>query len=199
MEGIRIVAGKPWSKNLLKKAFDTFVTEDMEPAIYTKLDEICGRLLLDAVIANRRMNPEAHQFTGNLINSIVVILYWKNEGSIDTYFAYDRLNSPIQKEMSSVTSRGTARKNLYRFHPDWQQKDSAYKPELPTDFSTGPADARSFASAWTPSTGKPFEICVAYTSEYADWVQQHRKSTGYIQSIAYTKKVMASFGFKKLN
>ena len=199
MEGVRIIAGKPWSKNLLDKAFNEFRTENVETAIYKTLDEICRNLLLDAVIANRRRNAGAHQFTGNLINSIVVILYWKNEGSIDKYFAYDRINKPIQREMSSITSRGTARKNLYRFHPDWQQRDSAYRPELPTDFSTGPEDARNFASAWMPQTGKPFEICVAYTSEYADWVESERKTTGYLQSIAYTKKVMASFGFKKLN
>lgn len=167
--------------------------------IYIELAKYCENLLLDAVIENRRRNPNAHQFTGNLINSIVVILFDKSEGSIDTFFAYDRLKNPIRREMSALTTRGTLRKNKIRFSPDWQNAESAYRPQVVTDESYGQDDARAFASSWRPSTGKQYEICVAYTSEYAEWVELHNQSIGYANSVAYVKRTLPQLGFKKVS
>ena len=186
------------NRQVIEDAFKQF-SQQMNEAVYAKLDEICSNLLLDAVVQNRRRNPEAHQFTGNLINSIVVILYDKKEGVQSNYFAYDTLKAPIRKEMSARTARGGERKYAIHFAPDWQgTPHSKYKPKVATDESTGPQDAVAFAGAWTPTTGKDFEICVAYTSEYANWVEEERKTTGFIQSRNYAKKVMAAFGFKRI-
>ena len=172
----------------------------MNDTVYDTLDHICQNLLLDAVIQNRLRNPESHQYTGNLINSIVVILYEKSEGVQSSYFAYDRLREPIRKEMTALTTRGTKRKNAIHFRPDWQNTPhSMYTPEVATDESFGPSDARSFASSWKPSTKSAFEICVAYTSEYAEWVETQRQTTGLLNSMKYTNQVMTSFGFKKIS
>lgn len=167
--------------------------------VFDKLDEFCRNLLLDAVIENRRGNPNAHQFTGNLINSIVVLLYSHYEGVLSKYFAYDRLQAPIRKEMSAMTSRKTQRKYAVHFRPDWQgTPHSIYTPEVATDGSTGPQDATQFANSWSPTTKKGFEICVAYTSEYADWVEMHHHSTGFMNSVSYARKVLVTFGLKKV-
>ena len=188
-------------KNLkvIRDAFKQFREVTVVNEIYKSLDDFCRNLLLDAVIYNRRLNPEAHQYTGNLINSIVVILFDKNNGVKSDYYAYDRLKSPIRREMSAKTTRGGMRKRAVHFRPDWQgTPHSRYHPELVTDESFGPADARGFAASWMPVTGKDFEICVAYTSEYAEWVEIHHHSTGFLNSMRYAKQAMTSVGFKKI-
>ena len=186
------------NRTIVKRAFSEFYQE-MNNRIYDELDKFCQNLLLEAVIANRRGAPGAHQFTGNLINSIVVIMFDKDGGIQTNYFAYDRLKNPIRREMSSRTTRGTVRKNAVHFSPDWQNTpESIYKPEVVTDRSLGPDDAKSFASSWTPTTGAPFEICVAYTSEYAGWVEEHRKTTGFVNSMRYSRKALLSYGLKRI-
>jgi len=162
------------------------------------LEQACKNILY-AAIENRRGNPKAHQFTGNLINSIVVLMFRRDTGEIFTFFAYDDLKAPIRKEMSALTSRGTTRKNAIHFRPDWQNTaHSKYTPEVATDGSTGPQDAKSFASSWTPTSKTAFEICVAYTAEYAEWVEMQRQTTGYLNTKRYTKKMMTTIGFKKI-
>lgn len=194
-----INVSKPGWQNSLRKVFKDFQKTEMSDIIYNELDSFC-RALLALVVGNRLHNKEAHQFTGNLINSIVVILFDRNTGVKSDYYAYDDLKAPIRKEMSAVTSRGTRRKNAVHFRPaDWQGTiDSMYKPEVATDESMGPQDARAFASSWSPSTGKAFEICVAYTSEYAEWVEQQRQTTGYVVSFNSTRKELVHMGFKKI-
>lgn len=167
--------------------------------VLKRLDDICRNLLLDAVIENRRRHPSAHQFTGNLINSIVVILFDRMEGAQYDFFAYDRLRAPIRREMSARTSRKTTRKNAIHFRPDWQNTPhSMYRPEVETDESYGPQDARAFASSFRPLTNKMFEICVAYTSEYAEWVEINNHTTGFLNSQRFAKQVMVGYGFKKI-
>jgi len=183
---------------VIRDAFEA-QTVKWNDIIETELDDFCSKLLLDAVIENRRRNPEAHQFTGNLINSIVIILFRKDTGEQRNYYAYDRLKSPIRREMSARTRRGTMRKNAVHFRPDWQGRPhSMYLPEVVTDESLGPSDARAFAASWRPVTGKNFEICVAYTSEYGDWVETERQSTGYFNSKRYASKAMVGIGFTKI-
>lgn len=188
-----------YNAKIIKQAFNEFKRETMANEIYNYLDNICQNLLLQAVIDNRRRNPKAHQFTGNLINSIVIILYDKNEGIQSNYFAYDLLKSPIRKEMSAKNTRGGMRKNAVHFRPDWQNTPhSKYTPEVVTDESYGPNDAKSFAASWQPTLKTDFEICVAYTSEYAEWVELNRQTTGFLNSMRYAKQVMTGFGFKKI-
>lgn len=191
---------------VIKSAFKNFgqqVVEEtgktVDETIFDTLDEVCKNLLLDAVVRNRR-GKDAHQYTGNLINSIVVILHSKPEGITSYYFAYDDLKAPIRKEMSAMTSRGNTRKNAVHFRPDWQgTPHSSYRPTVVTDGSTGPQDARAFAASWKPETGLPFEICVAYTSEYAEWVEKERQTTGYLNSVGYTRKLMKGLGLKQVS
>lgn len=186
-------------KQELKLALERYKQTEMHEIVKNELDIFCARMLLDAVIRNREGNPKAHQYTGNLINSIVVILFDKLDGVQTNYFASDRLQAPIRKEMTAKTYRGTQRQRRIHFRPDWQGRpESSYLPTVVTDESLGPNDARAFAAAWTPTTKKDFEICVAYTSEYASWVEDHRKSIGYVNSIQYTGKAMADIGFKRM-
>ena len=185
---------------VIRNAFKEFKVQ-MEDEVFDVLDDACKNLLLDAVIRNRMwgdskvMTP--HQYTGNLINSIVIILFRKSTGEQINYFAYDRLRDPIQREMSGMTTRKTKRKKVYHFHPDWQNSpESWYLPEVATDRSTGPEDAKAFASAWHPQLGTEFEVCVAYTSEYAEWVHMEHRTVGILASKAYSWKMFKGKGFK---
>jgi hypothetical protein len=197
MAEIRIAKGVH-VENALGKVLRNYEETAMNDVIFKHLDTICSRLLLDAIIEHRLRTEGAHQFTGNLINSIVVILFNKVTGEQVNYFAYDRLKAPIRREMTSITARGTQRKNRIHFYPDWQNRmGSSYLPDVVTDESYGHEDAISFAQSWSPETGKTFEICVAYTSEYAQWVNIHHHTVGYAQSVSYTRKMLRGMGFKK--
>jgi len=188
------------NRKVVRDAFKEFKFQ-MYDEVSPIIQSACENLLLDAVIRNREVGDSkkmsAHQYTGNLINSIVVIFFRRSTGEKYDYYAYDRLNQPIQREMSQLTRRKTARKRPYHFHPDWQHTpESWYLPQVATDRSTGPSDARAFAATWQPQLNTEFEVCVAYTSEYADWVHEHHRTTGILNSIAYTVKMMKGQGFK---
>ena len=188
------------NRQVIEDAFKQF-SQQIDEEVFNMLDDACRNLLLDAVIRNRMIGDmkksTPHQFTGNLINSIVVILFRKSTGEVCKYFASDQLKAPIQREMSRLNARGKERKYHYHFRPDWQNTpESEYMPEVATDRSTGPQDARSFAAEWGPSLNTAFEICVAYTSEYAEWVHTQRKTVGILNSMHYTSKMMKGKGFK---
>jgi uncharacterized protein YdiU (UPF0061 family) len=190
--------------NSLTKAVRQFQQNEMHDVVLNELDKFCEKQLVYAVVSNRLGAKNAHQFTGNLINSIVVILYDKANRMKCTYRAYDSnlpmMKPPIRKEMSAMTSRGTLRKYAIHFKPaDWQGEiDSSYLPELATDGSYGQDDAKRFADSWSPTTGKDFEICVAYTSEYAEWVEQQRHTIGYMASQDAARRGLISIGFKQI-
>lgn len=191
-----------WSS--LEKAVRQFQQNEMHDVVLNELENICEKILLYAVVMQRMTIKGAHQYTGNLINSIVVILFDRLDGVQYDYYAYDSvlpgMKPPIRREMTALTTRGTKRKNAVHFKPaDWQGSvDSFYRPEIVTDESYGQDDARAFASSCIPTTGKDFEICVAYTSEYAEWVENERHTVGLLRSMNDAKRVLVGFGLKQI-
>lgn len=180
------------NQKVIDKAFNGYA-QHIDKVTYNALDKWCVEILRKAVY--ERLNPQGgHNFTGNLINSIVVILYRKSNATKTTYYAYDKagVRLPIRRELSGLTSRGSRRKNRIFFRPgskfgseDWSGQWSSLKGEnlIGTDESWGQNDAMKFAAGWTPSNpSNAFTICVAYTSEYASFVEHERGTTGILQT-----------------
>lgn len=172
---------------IIKKAFEGYA-EHIDKIVYSKLDKWCVEILR-AAIQFRMNEPEGHEFTGNLINSICVLLYRKSTGRVTRYFGYDRagLKLPIRREISGINARGRHRKNRIWFRPDWSGSVSALKGSelIGTDQSYGQNDALEFSNRWLPSSSCDFVICVAYTSEYASFVEYERGTTGILQTESF--------------
>lgn len=177
------------------KAFGDFAKE-IDNIMYGKLDNWCVEILRSAV-RFRFNEPGGHNFTGNLINSICVLLYRKSTGVVKSYFAYDKagLKLPIRKELSSLNARKKRRQHNIHFGPgsrfgseDWSGGRSTLKVDnlIPTDESWGQNDATTFAMNWLPKDkNSDFVICVAYTSEYASFVEMQRQTTGYLETESF--------------
>ena len=146
--------------------------------------KFCEDLCMTA-IRERQNNPEAHNFTGNLINSIVVCLY-KDREPINAYYAGQYVPKAIRVKM-------TVRKYGYRFNPDYDGAKSAYMPEIPTDKGWGVNDARRFFQNYTPKGKNLFDIVVAYPVEYGMWVEQNRGTTGILQTYTHAQQVGVTF------
>lgn len=144
----------------------------------SKLDRLC-RDLIDKAVDFRLTDPEAHDFTGNLINSIVCALYRKGQ-LIRTYHPYD-IMPPIQNKMTSPKH--------YYFTRDWRGDESYYEPEIKTDTGNGRRDAERFVSTYISMKGAEFEVLVAYTTEYAAWVEMERVTTGYMYLFQYVNAI----------
>jgi len=64
---------------------------------------------------------------------------------------------------------------------------------IPTDNSYGFHDAARFFGAWSPTTGKDFEVCVAYTAEYAKFVEAERQTTGFLETMGYAEYTAVNY------
>ena len=181
---------------IVRKAFKGY-SEHIDKIVYNRLDKWCENILR-AAVGFRIRQPEGHNFTGNLINSICVLLYRKSTGTKTSYFAFDKagIKLPIRREVSGLTARRKQRKNRIWFRPDWSGEQSALKGSelIPTDESWGQNDAQSFANWWTPQNlNCDFVICVAYTSEYASFVEHERQTTGILETESYVGHTAIEF------
>lgn len=176
---------------IIKNAFKGYA-EHIEKVTYNALDEWCVEILRKAVF--ERLHPMGgHNFTGNLINSICVLLYRRSKGTVTSYFAWDKagLKLPIRRELSGVTARKKHRKNRVWLRPDWNGEQSVLRGSdlIGTDQSWGQNDAANFARTWLPKNGNlDFVICVAYTSEYASFVEHERGTTGILQTELFVER-----------
>lgn len=172
---------------VIDKAFKGYA-DHIDKIVYSKLDQWCREILRSAIYFRLR-EPEGHDFTGNLINSICVVLYRKSTGTKSSYFAFDSLKLPIRREVSGINTRGRRRKNKIYFRPDWSgEMGSRLRGSdlIPTDESWGQNDAVQFSNMWTPKNPNlDFVICVAYTSEYASFVEHERNTTGILQTESF--------------
>ena len=145
----------------------------------------CSQLCIEAVKA-RQSNPKAHNFTGNLLNSIVVCLYRQGRPVI-AYFAARYTAEAIQMKMKQRKRR------RYFFNPDYDGENSAYLPTIQTNGGWGVDDAREFFNEYKPSGKNLFDIVVAYPVEYANWIEEQRQTTGIVNTYQYAENVGINF------
>lgn len=158
-------------------------------AIFDEVENRCRKFCTDLcqeAINARKNAPGAHNFTGNLINSIVVCLY-RNREPINAYYAAQYVPKAIQVKM-----RQRKRKH-YRFNPDYDGDKSHYLPTVQTNGGWGEDDARHFFQDYVPKGKNLFDIVVAYPVEYGNWVETQRSTTGILQSYAHAEAVGVTY------
>lgn len=178
---------------ILRNGLQKFRKEQYD-LLEAKLVKFCGKIMSQAIDA-RLLADGAHNFTGNLINSIVVGLF--REGKLVMYVSPDPwvVDKPIMKKMtypfkyyfseSNKKSRG-GRRSLGL---DWDQThpSSFYSPEMKTNKSYGGTDAKRFIQSYNASPNMVFQIVVGYTTEYASFVESKRGTTGYMQMVQWVE------------
>lgn len=143
--------------------------------------KFCSSLCQEAIIA-RNSAGGAHNFTGNLLNSIVVCLYREKE-PINAYYAAQYVPQAIQVKM-----RQRKRKS-YRFNPDYDGEISHYLPTVQTNGGWGVDDARNFFQSYTPQGKNLFDIVICYPVEYANWIEMKRGTTGIVRAYSWASSV----------
>ena len=149
------------NKAVITKAVEDYKNRVIIPTMEAELKKWCSHIL-DAAITARQRNPRAHNFTGNLLNSIVVCVY-KNGRPIIAYFSSDIV------------------------------PESAYLPTVETNGGWGRDDAQEFFESYKPKGNNLFDIVVAYTVEYANWVQMERGTAGILNTYAYAERTGKTF------
>lgn len=173
------------NKTVIAKAVENYKNSVIIPTVEAQLKSLCNKML-DAAIMARQRNPMAHNFTGNLLNSIVVCLY-RQKKPVMAWYAADRVPKAIMLKM-----RKRLRRRVF-FRPDYDGQDSAYLPTIDTNGGWGYDDAQEFFEDFIPNGNNLFDIVVAYPVEYANWVQMERATTGILQTYQYAERVGLKF------
>ena len=163
----------------MEVAMKRFVKEQGD-VIERKLDKYCKNLLNEAV-QFRFSAPGAHNFTGNLVGSIVAGLF--RDGNLIVYYISGEGNNVdrVRKKKMTYPKR-------YFFKEDYDTvPHTVYKPEVVTDSGFGRDDAKRFIESYMPSKNSLFEVVVAYTTEYASFVETERHTTGYLNTVNFIK------------
>ena len=162
---------------VVRKAFEDFKNKTMHDEIIKRLNLHCQNILVKAIRNRLRMShTEGHDYTGNLINSIVVVLYQDGEIA-DIWSAGEKgqIEKPKFRKM-------TARKRLYVYSNDYSRVSSRYRAEVPTNRGFADEDIQRFLNTNEPSIKEGFCVTVAYTVEYAEWVEIERGTTGFVRT-----------------
>lgn len=134
-----------------------------------------------SVAFSNRVNGEGHNFTGNLINSILVAVY-EDGNPIKAFFASKEFNlRPAIQGKMTTTQRGRTKK--YVFMPDYEGSMSTFNADVKTNKGKGIDDAIKFVNTYKPSGRDMFHIVVAIPVEYADYIT----TTGFDETVAFAE------------
>lgn len=167
------------NSRVIRAAFKKWEKE-IEEVAQKEIENFAQNLIYEA-IKQRQQNPEKHDFTGNLLNSIVAAVYYKKDLKKAFFSGETGIRQPRYYEMTASHGR-------YHFKIDYEGKESNYVPDIETLRRRGIEDAYEFISTYRPDTSG-FVIVVAYTTDYASWVEQERQTTGFVNTSQYAKNV----------
>lgn len=156
--------------------------------VESRCREYCQELCTSA-IRFRKEHKDAHDFTGNLINSIVVGLYKQGKPLV----AYYSSEQGIKKAIMPKMSRNPKYRKRYNFNPDYSGNNSVYRASVITDKGWGEEDAKRFFQSYQPNNKDLFHIVVAYTVEYADFLYGWRGTEGFVETFTHAQKVGVTF------
>ena len=169
--------------------------EDYKKKIREEIKNRCIRFcehLCQEAIKERAHNSRAHDFTGHLINSIVVCLYQNGKPEYAAYAA-KYVPEAIKVKMRLRPSKSGIGYKQYRFKVDYEGERSSYTPTIDTNGGWGVDDAREFFWSYRPKSGNLFEIVVAYPVEYANWIERERSTTGILRTYAHAEQVGVTY------
>lgn len=176
------------NKKIIRDFFKNFGSQVVDSRFGKTVDDvILGELqvyaqnLVYKAIQEREKAPGKHDFTGNLLNSIVSAVY-KDRELKKAYFSGETgIKSPRYYEMTASHGR-------YHFKYDYEGQTSNFIPDIETLRRKGLDDAYEFISTYTPDING-YVIVVAYTTDYANWVETQRATTGFLSTYRYAQKV----------
>lgn len=157
--------------------------KEYQQGIYERVERQVGvfaRDLIVEAIIERKTIPGAHDFTGNLINSIVVCVY--KDGVPQTAYYPSQYGVP-----KAIRFKMTAPKT-YHFKKDYSGEESSYTARIKTNEGWGEDDARDFFNSFNPGRQAKFYIVVAYTAEYASFAEGLRRTAGFTATYDYAKR-----------
>ena len=165
---------------MLEISLNRFAARQLDK-LEQKLLTFCKELL-DAAVQFRFENPEAHNFTGNLVGSIAVGLWRK--GNLVSGFLPGAANN-----VERVTRKKMTAPNWYKFTPEDYDTvpNTVYHAEVKTNRGYGRDDAKMFLDTFKADPKAEFIVAVAYTTEYAEWVETHRHTTGFFKTVEWIK------------
>lgn len=155
------------------------ILDEVEKRCYDYCEELCR-----SAVSYRKSEPEKHDFTGNLLNSIAVCLY-RDGNPKEAWYSQDIVFEATQAKMTAPRK--------YRFFNDYSGAKSRYNPDVKTDEGYGANDALNFFMSYRPAGRRAFDIVVAYTTEYADWVEQERGTTGIMRTYDFADRTAIQF------
>ena len=167
----------------VKRAFKEFEAEIVEKSL--KWVESYAQGIIYKAIEFRKNQPGAHDITGNLLNSIVAAVYYNKEFKRAFFSGESGIRQPRYYEM-------TASHGHYHIKVDYEGKVADFDPEIETLRRKGIDDAYEFISTYQPNMNG-FVVVVAYTTEYAEFVELQRATTGYLNTFNYAKKLGMNF------
>lgn len=166
----------------VNKAFKEFAKEIEEASL--KWVREYARSIVYKAIEFRLNDQAAHNFTGNLLNSIVAAVYYNKEFK-DAFFSGETgIRQPRYYEMTA-SHNGNGH---YHFKIDYSGKESNYTADIETLHRKGIDDAYEFVSSYTPDKDG-YLVVVAYTTEYASFVEMERHTTGFLKTKQYASKL----------
>lgn len=174
----------PQNKRTVAKALEGYKVY-IADCTESQLKKYCWSLL-DKAIKSRQQAPGAHNFTGNFLNSIVVCLYREGNPVIAYY------SSSLVPEAIVPKMRKRIRRRVF-FSKDYDGEQSAYLPTVDTNGGWGKDDAQKFFEYYKPSGNNLFDIVVAYTVEYADWINYERGTAGFLNTLQCAENIARTF------
>lgn len=158
---------------ILKNALERFRDEKVDSMQFW-MTGLCQSTVEEAVKARMHMG---RNMTGNLINSIACALY-RDGRLVHASYSRDEVSEPVRQKMTAP--------KVYTFSPAWDGgKVIRYAPEVETDQGYGGQDAFKFVQSHKPDSKALLQMVLAYTTEYASFVEAKRGTTGYFQTMEF--------------
>lgn len=147
-----------------------------------RLDRIAELVCKRAIEYRLKLSQEhlGFNFTGNLINSIFVGVYYGMQWQPScSYYAMDILNYGPTRGKMTAEKDGSPRGYKFDMFQAWDAREAAYEATKKTDEkAVTKASIEQFARAYKPKTTDGYTIVLAYPVEYSRWVEKARQSTG---------------------
>ena len=157
-------------------AYKTVLMDEIERRCRSYCDQLCLR-----AIENRQSALGKHNFTGNLITSIMSCVYRERQ-PVYACYAGDSLPTPIQVKMTAPRH--------YHFEMDYEGGPSNYTARIKTNEGWGHDDAVNFFQSYRPRGKNLFDIIVAYPVEYAEFVTA---TTGILQTWSDAQQIAMTY------
>lgn len=167
---------------ILKVTLERFRDEKVDKMQFWMVG-LCEKTVKEAVNARRHLEG-ARDFTGNLLNSIACALY-RDGNLVHASYSKDEVSPPIRGKMTYP--------KVYNFRPAYdgdEVRNAGPSPKSPsldvvTGQKQGPQDALDFVRNFKPDKKALLQMVLAYTTEYATFVEAIRGTTGYFQTMEF--------------